>query len=321
MPNRKGIKNIKRTFLILFVVGLLLTHFFIPRLIAEIRNPVVGLIKRNPNVSHKLTGNENSETKRKIISINSFDGIKLSASITYSKLDSVKGTIILLHGIRSNKSQFLDLSNFLSENGYNTVAMDLRAHGESEGQFCSFGVNEKKDVQKLIDHLSQNENMTHIGIWGQSLGGAISLQALGFDERLKFGIVESAFTDFHTIVNDYFDLHAGFSFAPFSNYLVNRTGSIAEFDPYDASPIKYCERIVQPILIVHGNEDERIHIKYGRENFSKIQSEDKEFIEIDNANHNNVWKVGGKEYFDKILLFLNRQTVGNNAYNVYGSKG
>ena len=307
MPNKRRTKIIKPLLLVLIILGFLLTHFFIPRLISEIRNPIVGLIKRNKNISHQLMTDQNLEIKSKTLSINSFDDVKLSARLTYSNLDSVKSTVILLHGIRSNKGYFIDLSNFLSKNGYNSVALDLIAHGESGGQFCTFGVNEKKDIQILVDYLYENENLNHIGIWGQSLGGAIGLQAMGIDDRLEFGIIESAFSDFKTIVNDYFDLHAGFSFAPFSNYLVNRTGSIAEFNPNEAKPIEYCENIKQPILIVHGNDDKRINIKYGKDNFSKIQSTDKEFIEIDSANHTNVWKVGGKTYFDKVLLFLDKQ--------------
>ena len=307
MQNKRRVKIIKQTLLILIVLGLLLTHFFIPRLITEIRNPVVGLIKRNKNIKTEIATANNTTIKRKELSIVSFDGIKLSARLTYSNLDKAKGTIILLHGIRSNKAHFLDLSLFLAENGFNSVALDSRAHGKSEGQFCSFGVNEKKDIKKVIDHLSEKENINHIGIWGQSLGGAIALQAMGFDNRIKFGIVESTFSDFESIVNDYFHLHAGFSFTPFSNYLVNRAGSIGEFDADDAKPIKYCETINQPILITHGNADDRINIEYGRANFKKLASINKEFIEVDSANHLNVWKVGGEKYFDKILLFLEKQ--------------
>jgi len=155
--------------------------------------------------------------------------------------------------------------------------------------------------------LSKHENINHFGVWGQSLGGAIGLQAMGYDQRIKFGIIESAFSDFRTIVNDYFDRYAGFSYTPFSNYLVNRAGQIAAFDSNDASPITYCETINQPILIVHGNIDKRINIKYARANFSKIPSAKKEFIEIDSANHSNVWKVGGDAYFNRVLAFMNNQ--------------
>lgn len=311
MQKQHRIKIIKRTSLILIITGLLLTHFFIPRLITEIKNPVVSLIKRNKNISYKAISDDSSEFKRKELIIQSYDDIKLSALLTYSNTEETKGTIILLHGIRSNKNTFFDLTEFLANNGFNSVALDSRAHGESEGQFCTFGVNEKKDIEEVINYLAQNENLSHIVIWGQSLGGAIGLQAMGYDNRIKFGIIESTFSDFKTIVNDYFHLHAGFSFSPFSNYLVSRAGHIGEFNSDDAKPIKYCENIQQPILMVHGNMDERISIKYAKANFSKLKSIDKEFIEIDSANHSNVWKVGGADYFERILVFLNKQQNKN----------
>lgn len=307
MLNKRRVKLLKYISLFTIVFGLLLIHFFIPRLISEIRNPVVGLIKRNRNINHVISIDKSSEIKQKDFYFSSFDELKLSAQITYSSLDSIKGTVILLHGIRSNKNHFNELSIFLSENGFNSVALDSRAHGKSEGKFCSFGVNEKRDIKTLINYLSKNEKMNHFGVWGQSLGGAIGLQAMGYDKRIEFGIIESAFSDFKTIVNDYFDLHTGFSYTPFSNYLVNRTGEIAEFDSNDAKPIKYCEYINQPILIVHGNADERINIKYAKKNFSKISSTEKEFIEIDSANHSNVWMMGGDKYFDRVLQFMNEQ--------------
>lgn len=163
----------------------------------------------------------------------------------------------------------------------------------------------------MLDYLSENENVNHVGIWGQSLGGAIGLQAMGYDKRIKFGVIESTFSDFKIIVNDYFQLHAGFSYYPFSNYLVNRAGNIAGFDSDDAKPIKYCENINQPILMAHGNEDNRININYGKANFEKIASLNKKFIEVDTANHLNVWQVGGESYFERILVFLHKQQKNN----------
>lgn len=312
MSKKRKLKILKRSVVILSVVGLLVLHFFVPRLITEIRNPILGLIKRNKPAKVDLSRDTVTNILEKDILITSFDKTRLSARLTYSATDTTKSTIILLHGIRSNKDHFLDLSSLLAKEGFNSVALDLRAHGESGGQFCTFGVNEKKDIKKIIDYLIEKENLERIGIWGQSLGGAVALQSMGFDNRIKFGIIESTFSDFKTIVNDYFDLHAGFSLKPFSDYLSNRAASIADFNPEDAKPIKYCEKIYQPILIVHGNNDERIDISYGRANFSKIKSLDKEFLDIDNANHLNVWKVGGKAYFDKVLKFLNSQkTISN----------
>jgi len=102
MPNKRRTKIIKRTFLILLVIGRLSTFFFIPRVISEIRNPVVGLIKRNKNVGYGLVSNDSSKFKRKKLTIESLDGVQLYARLNYSNLSTTKGTIILLHAIRSN---------------------------------------------------------------------------------------------------------------------------------------------------------------------------------------------------------------------------
>ena len=125
--------------------------------------------------------------------------------------------------------------------------MDLRAHGKSGGTHCTFGVKEKNDISELINVLEKKENIDdNIGIWGQSLGGAIGLQAIGNDKRIKFGIIESTFSDFKTITNDYFNYHIGFNVKLLTNYLVSRAGKIADFAPEDAKPEKYCTKIKQP---------------------------------------------------------------------------
>ncbi|MUU77606.1 alpha/beta hydrolase [Winogradskyella endarachnes] len=307
-PKRR-FKILKRIIVIIVIFGVLITHFIIPRLITEIRNPVVNLINRNKVKTAKITLNDNKDIKRKDLIITSFDSINLSGRLSFSSLDSTKGTIILLHGIRSNKEAFLELSTFLAQNGFNSFALDSRAHGESEGQFCTFGVNEKQDVKNVIDYLINKEQLNNIGIWGQSLGGAIGLQAMGFDKRIKFGIIESTFSDFRSIVHDYFQLNVGFSYKPFSNYLVNRAADIANFNVNDANPLLYCKKITQPIIVVHGTKDDRININYGKANFLNIKSKNKEFLEVENANHLNVWKTGGTAYFEKLLQFLNKNSV------------
>lgn len=305
-------KIFKRIFLILTISGLLFLHFYVPRFITEIKNPLVEIIKGD-YLTTTSPSFENNQLIGKYINFKSFDSTELSSYLTYSSLDSTKGTIILLHGIRSNKECFIRLSDKLSKLGFNSVALDSRAHGNSKGTHCTFGVNEKKDISELISVLAKRENITeNIGVWGQSLGGAIGLQAIGNDRRINFGIIESTFSDFKTITNDYFNYHIGFNIKPLTNYLVYRAGKIADFDPEDANPNKYCKKIEQPILIIHGNEDKRINIKYARDNFEKIPSKEKEFIEIKSANHLNVWKIGGDEYFERIIKFIEQNTAGNN---------
>jgi alpha-beta hydrolase superfamily lysophospholipase len=307
---------LKKITLILLVLGLIFLHFYIPRFITEIKNPVIEIIRsKSLSKSETTPLNKNQE----ILTFRSFDNTKLTSLVTYSKLDTSYGTIILLHGIRSNKESFNRLSGKLSQIGYNCVAIDSRAHGQSGGQFCTFGVKEKLDISRLIDTLIQTGKFDdQIGVWGQSLGGAIGLQAISIDKRIKYGIIESAFSDFEVITQDYFEFHLGFNIPAITNYLTYRAGKISDFEPNEARPVDYCKNIDQPILIVHGSKDKRINIKYALENFESIISTGKEFLEIQNANHLNVWEVGNDNYFEKAFEFIKRIKVGNNGYKSCG---
>ena len=298
-------KRLKLALILFSLSAFFFVHFYAPRFLTEINNPLVQLVR------YKDSKPDSKESLNyvKHFKFTSFDGTILSAYINSTEIDSSKGTIILLHGIRSNKHHFDQLSNTLAELGYNAVALDLRAHGKSSGTHCTFGVKERKDVSELITFLLQQKKPnSNIGIWGQSLGGAVALQALGTDKRIKFGIVESTFSDFKTTANDYFNYHLGFNNELLTNYLVYRAGKIADFKPDQAKPIFFCSKIDQPIVLVHGTEDRRIPIKYAKENFKELKSSRKKFLRIEGADHLTVWKTGGTKYFNEVFTFIEKNT-------------
>jgi pimeloyl-ACP methyl ester carboxylesterase len=305
MKMSKTKKRILYTSLFIVFAGLLFLHFYAPRAIIEIKNPVSEFVREAPRQSPFLNEKIDS-VKFKKIHFKTIDNLNLCAYIVYAKSQEAKGTIVLLHGIRASKEHYALLCKRLANEGYNTVALDSRAHGESEGDFCTFGAKEKSDVSSLINYLIQHENIsTNIGIWGQSLGAAIALQTMAIDKRISFGIIESTFSDFNAITHDYFKYNLNFEIPFLTNYLIYRSGKIADFEPDSVCPKKSCESIEQPILLVHGTADDRINIKYGKENLAHLKSVDKTFLEIQGADHLNVWKVGGEEYFNKVIEFIN----------------
>jgi pimeloyl-ACP methyl ester carboxylesterase len=300
------LKKILALLIILSVAGLLSIHFYVPRFITEVKNPILDLARGEYVVDAYFE--DDKAFTGKMLSIPASDGIVLSAYLTYPETDTTKGTIILLHGIRSRKEHFVPVAKFLAENGYNSLAVDLRAHGASTGKYCTFGVKEKFDIQSVIDHLEKEEKIQYnLGIWGQSLGAAIALQSMAIDDRIQFGVIESTFSSFRIIAHDYFIFHLGFEIPPLTDYLIDRAGKISDFDPDEAIPKKYCQKIQQRILVVHGDQDQRINIKYGRENFESISSVEKQFLTIENAAHLNVWQVGGDQYFHQVLNFIESQ--------------
>lgn len=181
----------------------------------------------------------------------------------------------------------------------------MRAHGESQGTYCTFGVKERKYVSSVIDKLAALRIDKNIGVWGLSLGGAVALQSLALDKRLKFGIIESTFTDYPSVAQDYTRRILNFNLPSFANYLIKRSGEIADFDPYDAAPVNYCPDISQTVFMAHGTEDVHIDSIYMSKNFTALpynSNNQKTFVK--GATHGNLWEVGGQVYFGNVKDFL-----------------
>ncbi|MGB0869254.1 MAG: alpha/beta hydrolase [Flavobacteriales bacterium] len=292
---------------LIFILGVLFLHFYAPKFITEIQNPIIKTIRKLKGVKQnpKLVA---VFPEGKLWTYKSEDHLDLKVLYYPTSLDSVKGNIILVHGIRGDMNFLEPNIRHFSSLGYNTFSVDLRAHGSSGGQYCTFGVKEKKDISNLIDYLLEFKHLDleNLGIWAQSLGGAVALQSLAVDKRIQWGIVESTFSEFTTIVNDYFQLYLGFSNVNFSNYLVKRAGAISNFNPDEAKPINACRKITQPVLMIHGTEDDRINISNGKRNFQALSSKNKSFFEVKGANHVNVWHVGDIHLKNEINVFLKR---------------
>ena len=137
---------------------------------------------------------------------------------------------------------------------------------------------------------------------GTSLGGAITLQAMAIDKRIKFGIVENTFSDLNDVSEEYLQRLLKVNNKVLSNYLLQRVYTIAEIGA--VQPKEIAKDITQPIILVHGIKDKRIDIYHALLNFENIKSKDKTLLQIKNANHLNIWKKGGVQYFKTIFSFL-----------------
>ncbi|MBC8756735.1 alpha/beta hydrolase [Kordia sp. YSTF-M3] len=196
----------------------------------------------------------------------------------------------------------------MANNGIASVLFDGRAHGESGGKYCTYGFHEKQDIIAIVDELKKRNSSLPIGIWGNSLGGAIAIQALEIEKRIEFGIVESTFTELDQIVYDYQKKMAkGFGLRFMSDAALQEAGNIANFNPDEVKPIISVAKIEQPMFIAHGDSDENISFEYGKQLYENLASAEKEFVLVEGAGHFDVYAKGGKDYENKLMNFIKKQ--------------
>lgn len=74
-----------------------------------------------------------------------------------------------MHGVRSNWLQMLERAKFLNMHGYAVLLFDFQGHGESPGEYITFGSLESLDAEAALSFLKSKLSKKTIGIIGVSL--------------------------------------------------------------------------------------------------------------------------------------------------------
>ncbi len=217
-------------------------------------------------------------------------------------LEKSKGTIIYFHGIGDNKALGIPLAKLFFDNGFNTLLFDFRAHGESEGKYCTYGYYEKFDAQKIIDEAVQQFPNTKIGLYGLSMGAAIALQKASIDKRVSAVVSENSFSTLRTIFDDYQKRMIILPFHYLRNLIINRSEQLASFDAKEVSPLNAVKKISVPLLFIYGKLDNKIHYRYSIQLFENACAS-KELFPVENASHANVREIAGNSYDNKLISF------------------
>jgi alpha-beta hydrolase superfamily lysophospholipase len=132
-------------------------------------------------------------TPRKV-TFKSKDGLRLTAwwERPWTVIQP-KGTVIFAHGPQMNKTGMAYIAGRLLPRGYNVLVPDLRAHGESDGTYLSFGYKETLDVLAAIRWVRQQGHSEPIALLGYSSGAVAVLRAAAESRDVSAVIADSAF--------------------------------------------------------------------------------------------------------------------------------
>jgi pimeloyl-ACP methyl ester carboxylesterase len=107
-------------------------------------------------------------------------------------------TVILLHGYADAKVGAIAWAPTWHRLGWNILAIDLRAHGESGGVSCSGGFFERDDVSQVIDQLRARRpaDTRRLVLFGVSFGAAVAVAAAALRDDVDALVLDSPVPDF-----------------------------------------------------------------------------------------------------------------------------
>jgi len=209
------------------------------------------------------------------------DGVRLDTSYFTSGGTGRRPAVLLAHGFGGNKEDVRKEAEDLARDGYAVLTWSARGFGESTGKI---GLNdpsgEVKDVSKLIDWLAKQPAVEldkpgdpRVGMAGGSYGGAISLLAAGYDDRVDaiapaityWNLADALFPNgvFKKLWAGIF-INSGGGCAKFEPALCQMYNRVAESGKPDAqarallearSPSAVAKQINVPTLLIQGQTD------------------------------------------------------------------
>lgn len=164
-------------------------------------------------------------------------------------------TVVMFPGHASAKSSLLTQAKLFRELGMRCVLVDFRGCGGSDGDVCTVGWDESKDVAAAVTWARQEHPGGRIILYGSSMGAAAILRAMATDDVQADGVIlECPFDRFLTTVGHRYHAMRLPAF-PFAQLLVFWGGVQHGFNAFAFNPIEYAGKVQVPALVMDGEFD------------------------------------------------------------------
>ena len=238
----------------------------------------------------------------------SYDGLRLHGRLLQQP--GAKGTILLFHGYRS--SWVIDFSIVLPyyfSLGYNLLAVDERAHGESEGTYITFGVRERHDVATWAAYAAMHFGPAHpLILDGLSMGAATVLMAsdLPLPPSVRGIIADCGFSSPYAIMKSVFRAHCRrLPAGPLLALTDVFTRLFAGFSLKGVSTLDAVAKTKLPILFIHGTGDTFVPCSMTQAAYDACAAP-KQLVLVPDAGHGCSYLVDRPRVQAELAAFLSK---------------
>ncbi len=222
----------------------------------------------------------------------------------FYKGEDHKPVIALFHPLGGSQESMKSRARLLQGVGYNVMTIDLNAHGQSSGEYNTFGYIESKDVRETFRYLKKRFPKSKIGAIGVSLGAAsILLSGVKFDAV----VIEESYADISTAIKNRISMALGDWAKPLSWMLTSQLPLRLGIEADMLSPENAIKKINYPVFIIGGEEDRRATLSETMRLFHAVPSYlPKELWVVKKAHHQNFYAFAEQKYKNKVLTFFEK---------------
>jgi len=205
----------------------------------------------------------------------------------------IVGTLVLLHGRKGRKEDYLPIAERFCAAGFRCVIPDLPAHGDHPHRLATYGVSEAELPARVLAETAQHFSFEAqpAGLLGMSMGGSVAMHAAAqANAPWKCLIIIASFDSFSQVIEAQASQKIGTLLGPLlargTDVIYRSKTGIALAD---IEPRKHAATISLPTLIAHGTADRVAPLQAGKNLFDALPNTTlKRWLEIPAAGHDNV---------------------------------
>ncbi len=201
-------------------------------------------------------------------------------------------SILYFHGNGETVASHDWVAPFYNQRGINLFVADYRGYGSSNGKpTISNMIGDAHTIFKGFNEIIEKEGFKRsLFIMGRSLGSMPATEvAFNYQDDIRGLIIESGTANNFRRLWDYLG--------------ITKKEAVLSEESLFLNKVKI-KQVHKPTLIIHGEYDQIISVKEGEELYRNSGAQDKRFLIIPGADHNDVIMVKQSLYFDTIEKFI-----------------
>lgn len=234
----------------------------------------------------------------------STDGLILKADIFMNETKTDRWAVVV-HGYTSSRTSMYNFAHMYAEHGYNVLVPDMRAHGESEGNYIGMGWRDRYDLLGWTDLIRSRNANAEIVLHGVSMGGAAVMMTTGeqLPANVRAVVEDCGYTSVWDIFCDELEYLFGLPEFPLL-YTASAISKLrAGYSFTEASAIEQIKISEVPILFIHGSKDNFVKTEMIYELYDACPTE-KDMMIVEEAGHGQAFYYEPDAYEEKVFGFI-----------------
>ncbi len=222
-----------------------------------------------------------------------------------------RATILLLHGFGRTHSRVWRYGAFLHAAGYGVLAVDFRSSRRANRLPTTLGHHEQVDAECAFEWMRRESALAgqRLGVFGESLGGAVAIRLAGAHPELAAVAVDCAFADGARAIEDSTARWAHLP-RPLGRAARALGRAATGVDPGALDVIPWAGKLRdRPVLFVHALGDNRLSPEHAHGLWRAAGAKDALWL-IDGAGHNEGWRRHRADYERTLLAFFDHALLG-----------